>query len=70
MMRTRLMLDLAPGLNAHVERLAAARGVSKAGLFRQVISLLEAADTAQKEGLQVGAWKQDGTVLREQVFVL
>jgi len=69
MLRTRLTLDLSPQLNAHVEGLAAAKGISKADVLRLAVEALAVADTARKEGLTVGAWRRDGEVLREQVFI-
>ena len=70
MNRVRITLDMSSRLGDNLERLSAVYGTSKAGALRKGLNLLEAADTAQKEGLQVGAWKDDDGIRREQVFLI
>ena len=69
--RARLTLDLSHRLNADLERLASENGMSKSEVLRFGLELLAAAHKAKREGLNVGAWKDDpatGTRL-EREFV-
>lgn len=66
--RVRLTLDLSPRLNAVVEEIAANKGTTKADVLRAAVEYLAMANTASKDGLNVGAWKDDKDVRRERVF--
>ena len=68
--RVRLTLDLSQKLNAIVDRIAADNETSKADVLRFAIEFLGAATEAKKDGMTVGAWKEnsDGN-RREREFV-
>jgi hypothetical protein len=57
--RERITLDLSRRLNGIVERIAKEKDTTKADVLRVAIEYLEMADDASRDGLKVGAWKDD-----------
>lgn len=62
--RARLTLDLSERLNQAIEAYAAAHGLSKADVLRTAVEFLLKADRASREGMTVGAWKDDPATQR------
>lgn len=69
--RVRLTLELSAQLNAELERLATESGRSKAELLRLAADFLSKADKARREGMSVGAWKDnpESGIRTEREFV-
>lgn len=67
--RTRLTLELSDRLNAHVEELAKDLDVSKADVLRLGVEALLAAGRAKRDGMIVGAWKEDAGRRVERQFL-
>jgi predicted transcriptional regulator len=69
--RTRLTLDLSDRLNDAVERLAKARGMTKADVLRTAVEFLTMAESAKAAGMHVGAWIEDieSGIRKEREFV-
>jgi hypothetical protein len=67
--RVRMTLDLSKRLNDEIERLAAARQISKADILRFAVEFLSAADRAKQSGMTVGAWTDSAGKRKEREFV-
>lgn len=69
--RVRLTLELSDGLNAELERIAAETGRSKAEVLRLAIDLMLVVGRARREGMTVGAWRDDpeSNIRTEREFV-
>mgnify|MGYP001566118640 CR=1 FL=1 len=70
MSRIRLTLDISTKVDDELTRLSGKMDTTKAGGMRRALSLLFATDAAKEEGLEVGAWKEEGGVRTERVFLL
>ena len=69
--RVRMTLDLSARLNEELERLAKETSKSKAELLRLGVDYLLRAEKAIKDGMTVGAWKEDESkgIRHEREFV-
>lgn len=70
MPRSRVTLDISAKMDGHVSRLSEKMGTTKSGVIKSALSLFLAAETAKNDGFEVGAWKEDGKVRTERVFLL
>lgn len=57
--RTRLTLDLSERLNTAIEAYGDEHGLSKAEILRNAVAFLLKAEQASKDGMKVGAWRDD-----------
>jgi hypothetical protein len=67
--RTRVTLDLSKRLIDILEAMAKEKDTTKADVLRAAIEYLAMANDAERDGMQVGAWKDEKDVRRERVFV-
>lgn len=67
--RVRMTLDLSKRLNEQLERLAAERQISKSDIVRFAVEFLTAADEAKRDGMSVGAWKDEEGTRKELRFI-
>ncbi len=68
--KVRLTLDLSAKLNELLDDIADEAGVTKSEVLRSAIHMLATARQARKEGMKVGAWKeQDETITRVREFI-
>jgi hypothetical protein len=69
--RLRLTVDLSAQLSSELEKLASETGRTKADLLRLGLDFLSRANAARREGMTVGAWKEDAehNTRKEREFV-